>query len=73
MAGPTLALPAHCDLAGILHARIGKDGNAYAIRFHLRLPTEWNGNFFMRGGGGSNGEIGDAIGRLNGRAPPALT
>lgn len=70
--GPPPMLPAHCDLTGVLNERTGKDGQHYAIRFHLRLPAEWNGNFFMQGGGGSNGEIGDAVGRLGGGAAPAL-
>ncbi|WP_404710018.1 tannase/feruloyl esterase family alpha/beta hydrolase [Sphingomonas sp. MMS24-J13] len=69
---PPLALPAHCEVTGVLHERIGIDGQHYAIRFHLRMPTEWNGKFFMQGGGGTNGELGDAIGRLSGGAAPAL-
>lgn len=69
---PPVALPAHCEIKGFLHERIGVGGQHYAIRFHLRLPDEWNGRFFMQGGGGTNGELGDAIGRLQGGAVPAL-
>ncbi|RZA24030.1 MAG: tannase/feruloyl esterase family alpha/beta hydrolase, partial [Proteobacteria bacterium] len=72
MAMPPVSLPAHCDLTGIMEERQGVDGQNYAIRFHLRLPGEWNGRFFMQGGGGTNGELGDAVGRLQGGAQPAL-
>ncbi len=48
-----------------MHERIGVNGQHYAIRFHLRLPDNWNGRFFFQGGGGSNGEIGDALGRVS--------
>lgn len=72
MAMPAVALPAHCDLIGTMHERTGSDGQHYAIRFHLRLPEEWNNRFFFQGGGGSDGEIGDAIGRLSGNVTPAL-
>ena len=57
-------IPAHCDLYGIMHERKGVDGQDYAIRFHMRLPEAWNGRFVFQGGGGSNGEIGDALGRV---------
>ncbi|WEK46295.1 MAG: tannase/feruloyl esterase family alpha/beta hydrolase [Candidatus Andeanibacterium colombiense] len=65
-------LPAHCEIAGIMEERKGIDGQDYAIRFHLRLPDQWNGRFFMQGGGGTNGDVGDAIGQLQGGAQPAL-
>ena len=68
----SVTLPAHCEIKGILHERTGLRGQHYAIRFHLRLPDRWNGRFFMQGGGGTNGELGDAIGRLQGAAQPAL-
>ena len=70
-----LALPAHCEVFGIMHAHKGVDGQDYAIRFHMRLPEGWNGKFFFQGGGGSNGEIGDAYGRIASGPtgfPPAL-
>jgi len=69
---PPTMLPAHCEIIGVMHERTGVDGQHYAIRFHLRLPQRWNGRFFMQGGGGTNGELGDAIGRLSGGAAPAL-
>jgi feruloyl esterase len=36
------------------------------------MPAQWNHRFFMQGGGGLNGELGDAIGLLGGGAAPAL-
>ncbi|WP_044333019.1 tannase/feruloyl esterase family alpha/beta hydrolase [Sphingomonas hengshuiensis] len=72
MAPPPAALPAHCEIVATMHERQGVDGQRYAIRFHLRLPQEWNGRFFFEGGGGTNGELGSAIGRLSGDAAPAL-
>jgi feruloyl esterase len=65
-------LPAHCEVFGILHERIGVDGQAYAIRFHLRLPTAWNERFYFEGGGGSNGVVGAALGRIAGSLPRAI-
>ncbi|MBC2650514.1 tannase/feruloyl esterase family alpha/beta hydrolase [Novosphingobium aerophilum] len=69
--GPAPLLPEHCELVGSMHERTGVDGQSYAIQFHLRLPAEWNGRFFMQGGGGTNGELGDALGQM-GSGPPAL-
>jgi hypothetical protein len=56
--------PAHCEVVGTMQERDGRNGQHYAIRFHMRLPVAWNYNFFFQGGGGSNGELGDALGRL---------
>jgi feruloyl esterase len=67
-----IMLPEHCEVFGILHERLGVGGQHYAIRFHLRLPTMWNGRFFFQGGGGSNGVIGDALGPTSNVTPPAL-
>jgi feruloyl esterase len=67
-----IAVPAHCELVGQLQAREGTLGQRYAIRFHLRLPAAWNGRFYFMGGGGSNGELGDALGAGGGGAPSAL-
>lgn len=72
MAPPPVTLPAHCEVTGTMRERQGVDGQRYAIRFHLRMPEAWNGRFFFEGGGGTNGELGSAIGRLSGDVPPAL-
>ena len=60
----SLALPPHCEVFGKLQERKGANGQTYAIRFHLRLPSAWNGRFFFQGGGGSNGVVGNALGPL---------
>lgn len=67
-----LDLPAHCEVFGVLQERTGVNGAKYAIRFHMRLPTDWNHRFFFQGGGGSNGEIGDATGFVGPAFTPAL-
>lgn len=70
---PPVDLPAHCEITGSMHEREGMDGQHYAIRFHLRLPESWNGRLFFSGGGGTNGNLGDAVGLMMGSGmPPAL-
>jgi hypothetical protein len=61
--GPPGALPAHCEIIGVLQERTGSDGRPYAIRFHVRLPAVWNERLLFQGGGGTDGAIGDALGR----------
>ena len=56
----TAALPEHCEVVGAINERTGLDGQKYAIRFHLRLPTAWNDRFFYQGGGGTDGNLGNA-------------
>ncbi|NIJ48003.1 tannase/feruloyl esterase family alpha/beta hydrolase [Rhizomicrobium electricum] len=65
-------LPAHCEITGITGERVGIDGDHYAIRFHLRLPEDWNGRFFFEGGGGTDGNLGSALGSVGFGRPPAL-
>ena len=65
--GNTPALPEHCEVQGRMNERTGVNAQRYAIRFHLRLPTDWNGRFFFEGGGGSNGNLGNALGNLQGQ------
>ncbi|MDO6414724.1 tannase/feruloyl esterase family alpha/beta hydrolase [Sphingomonas sp. BIUV-7] len=65
-------MPAHCEIFGILGEHHGVDGQDYAIRFHLRLPDDWNGRFLFQGGGGTNGEIGNATGPVSRGTPSAL-
>lgn len=60
------AMPAHCEVIGTMQERQGANGQAYAIRFHLRLPQEWNGRFVFEGGGGTDGNLGNATGQLFG-------
>jgi feruloyl esterase len=63
------ALPEHCEVVGKMNERDGANGQRYAINFRLRLPLTWNGRFFFEGGGGSNGNIGNALGNLQGQQP----
>lgn len=56
--------PAHCELIGALDRRVGIDGRPYAIRFHLRLPAEWNRRLVFQGGSGTDGFLGNAGGDL---------
>src|SRR5437588_10154718 len=65
--GNTPALPEHCEVLGKINERTGMYSQHYAIRFHLRLPGAWNGGFFFEGGGGSNGNLGNALGNLQGQ------
>ncbi len=65
--GNAPALPEHCEVQGRMNERTGVNAQRYAIRFHLRLPTDWNGRFFFEGGGGSNGNLGNAFGNLQGQ------
>src|SRR5687767_13602729 len=70
----TATVPEHCQLQGTIEAgRAGfgpTPGDAttaslnqtYAIRWMLRLPSDWNGRFYFAGGGGTNGNLGDALG-----------
>lgn len=69
----TPPLPAHCEITGILQERTGQDGQPYAIRFRMRLPDQWNRRFLFQGGGGTNGDIGNAIGPMPNGGAPALT
>src|SRR5215470_18928290 len=65
--GNVPAFPEHCEVQGKINERTGASGQQYAIKFHLRLPTLWNGKFFFEGGGGSNGNLGNALGNLQGQ------
>jgi len=64
---PVPALPEHCEVFGRMNDRQGMYGQHYAIKFHMRLPVQWNGKFFFEGGGGSNGVVGNAYGNLQGQ------
>lgn len=58
------SLSGHCKIQGNINKRIGIDGKAYAIGFELRLPQQWNSRFFFQGGGGTDGRLMPATGRL---------
>ena len=60
---------ANCLVEGAMNERVSAvDGRPYAIKFRMRLPDLWNGKFYMAGGGGSNGTLGDASGPIAGFA-----
>jgi hypothetical protein len=65
----TLDLPAHCIVRGRIDQRIGVGGQPFAIRFELRLPDDWQGRFLFQGGGGMDGLVRPAIGRVSGSKP----
>jgi feruloyl esterase len=67
--GQAPATPEHCEVTGRINERIGFNSQHYAINFRMRLPAAWNGRFFFQGGGGTNGNLGDAIGNLQGALP----
>ena len=61
----TATTPEHCQVDGEINRRTGIDGQSYAIRFRLRMPTAtWNGRFFMGGGGGTDGTLVDPTAQL---------
>jgi hypothetical protein len=71
-AGPLPPMPAHCEVVGVMRERTGSDGQRYAVKFHLRLPSDWNGRFLFQGGGGTNGVLGAANGGLQPGMPTGL-
>jgi Tannase and feruloyl esterase len=70
--GPLPPMPEHCELTGVMRERTGSDGQRYAVKFHMRLPTDWNGRFLFQGGGGTNGVLGAANGSLQPGMPTGL-
>jgi hypothetical protein len=70
----TAAAPEHCQVQGTIEgdrpgfgptpgdSTTASLNQVYAIRWMLRLPTNWNGRFYFAGGGGTNGNVGDAMG-----------
>lgn len=57
----------HCLVMGQMHARTSPvDGNNYAIKFEMRLPTDWNGRFLHQGNGGIDGAVVPATGATGG-------
>lgn len=59
---PGPALAPHCHVEGSFAHRTGRDGRAYAIRFAINLPENWNGRMLFQGGGGLNGSVGEPLG-----------
>ncbi|MBL8549935.1 MAG: tannase/feruloyl esterase family alpha/beta hydrolase [Hyphomonadaceae bacterium] len=68
-------IPAHCLVKGVIDPRTGAGNRAFGIGFELRLPSEWNGRFLYQGGGGHEGVVRPAIGKVplsGATAQPAL-
>ncbi|MFC5479122.1 tannase/feruloyl esterase family alpha/beta hydrolase [Massilia suwonensis] len=60
----------HCLVTGQLARRTSPvDGQAYAIGFEMRLPTNWNGRFFYQANGGVDGSVVTATGPVGGGGP----
>jgi Tannase and feruloyl esterase len=53
----TARLPAYCRVEGVINRRTGVGGEEFGINFALALPDNWNGDFLMQGGGGTNGIV----------------
>lgn len=68
--GIMVPMPAHCIVKGYMNERTGlgfPSGEAsYAIKFEMRLPTDWNGRFFYQANGGIDGSVVTASGRIPG-------
>jgi hypothetical protein len=71
--GGQITLPPHCHIEGDFDRRTGVDGKAYALRFALNLPDDWNGRFLFQGGGGLNGNLGEPLGNQASGGRPALS
>ncbi|MFK7994574.1 MAG: tannase/feruloyl esterase family alpha/beta hydrolase [Granulosicoccus sp.] len=57
--------PEYCLVTGQMNERTGPiDGKAYAIKFEMRLPGDWNGRFLYQGNGGTDGNVAAAIGSI---------
>lgn len=56
----------HCLIEATTAERTGVDGKPYAVRFEMRLPDDWNGDFFHQLNGGDNGDVIPAMGPLLG-------
>jgi pimeloyl-ACP methyl ester carboxylesterase len=60
----------HCLISGQMNQRISEvDGNAYAVGFEMRLPSDWNGRFFYQANGGIDGRVATSIGGMLGGGP----
>jgi Tannase and feruloyl esterase len=71
-AGAMVAAPAHCLVRLMIDARAaGLPDMSYGTGVELRLPRDWNGRLLFQGGGGLNGVLLPAVGRVAG-FPSAL-
>jgi feruloyl esterase len=57
----------HCRVSASSFPRTGPiDNAAYAIRWEMRLPMNWNGRFLHQGNGGIDGNVSTAVGAFGG-------
>ena len=68
----TAPLPGYCQVDGVIHRRTGVGGDEFGITFALAMPENWNGDFLMQGGGGSNGVVFPPLGLNAAGDKPAL-
>lgn len=60
-------IEAHCLVTGHMNERVSDvDGERYAIRFEMRLPEDWSGQFLYQGNGGLDGAVVPALGTAGG-------
>jgi hypothetical protein len=57
-------LPERCLVEGVLNKRVGADGKPYGIRFAFALPSDWNRDFLMQGGGEAALDSFDMLGAI---------
>ena len=57
-------LPGHCLVQGAIDKRTGSDGQPYGIHFELRMPDLWSQRLLFQGGGGLDGFLANALGRV---------
>ena len=68
----TASLPAYCRVEGLMDRRTGVNGEEFGITFALAMPDQWNGDFLMQGGAGSNGVVMAPLGLNAAGDTPAL-
>ncbi|MEK8052721.1 tannase/feruloyl esterase family alpha/beta hydrolase [Ideonella sp. DXS22W] len=66
IASPPDGQPPHCEITAVIGEHRGAPADtAYGNHIRLRVPAGWDGRLVFQGGGGNNGVLGDALGRLN--------
>jgi Tannase and feruloyl esterase len=69
MGGAASTLPDHCQVTLLLDKRpSGLADLGYGTGIEIRLPRDWNGRMLFQGGGGLDGVLLPAVGRVNGFA-----
>lgn len=65
--------PEYCLVTGHMNERTSAiDNKDYAIKFEMRMPTQWNGRFLYQGNGGTDGNVAAAVGRIGSPKTNAL-